>query len=94
MKNKLLPSKSIAIYTLIMVKSEIDLAIELRNAVAARIVEKKANILYWKYIKQHSKHETSDRIDAIRNISINEIEIEKDTIFLKLIDGMLKGGLK
>lgn len=64
--------------------------IEVRNKVAGRIVENKANILYWREVAKKAKKISQEVVDARNNIALNEGNIKKDKIFLKCIDLMLK----
>jgi len=74
------------------VKDNKQLLVEVRNKVASRIVEGKANLAYWQEVASHSKKNSHEIVDARNSISINEQTIKKDTLFLRVIDLMLKKG--
>jgi hypothetical protein len=75
-----------------MIKTNKYLIIELRNKIAFRIIEQKANILYFKKIIRQSKTNSPEIVDAFKKKNINEENLFKDEIFLKCIDEMIKGG--
>ena len=66
--------------------------IELRNAVAYRLVEAKCNLAYWKRIVRKSKANSPQIVEALEKCRINEVSIPKDVEFLKVIDEMIKKG--
>ena len=72
-------------------KSDKELTIEFRNKIAARIIEKQANILYWEKIVKQSKSNSSERMEALKAIQINEADLEKDLVFLICIDELMEG---
>ncbi len=71
------------------IKSDKELAIEFRNQIAARIIEAKANILYWKSVAGEPASKSITYMEALQSIETNEDNIKKDTIFLSCIDIML-----
>lgn len=73
------------------IKTEKELTIELRNSIAYRIVEYKANIAYWKIIIRQSKSNSPEIVDALNKKRLNEDNLTKDIIFLKCIDKILGG---
>ena len=74
------------------IKENKQLLIEVRNKIAGRLVESKANLAYWQEIASHSKKNSQEIVDARNSITINEQTIKKDTLFLRVIDLMLKKG--
>lgn len=72
------------------IKTNKELFIELRNKIAGRIVEEKANISYWQEVIQHAKQNSQEIVDARNSISINEQSLKKDLLFLRCIDILLK----
>jgi hypothetical protein len=72
-------------------KTDKELLIELRNKVAGRIVENKANIEYWRFVVRHSKQNSQAIVDARKSVELNEENVKKDRVFLRVIDLMLKG---
>lgn len=72
-------------------KTDYQLTIELRDKIAARIIEQKANLLYWKKIAKQSKSNSPEIVGALQAAKINETDIKKDTVFLACIDEMLEG---
>ena len=72
------------------IKTDKELLIEVRNKVAGRIMENKANIIYWQYVVQHAKQNSQEIIDARKSVELNEDNIKKDTVFLKVIDSMIR----
>ena len=74
-----------------MIKTDKELLIEVRNKVASRIIENKANLAYWQEIKSHSKQNSQEIVDARNSFSLNEQNVKKDKLFLRCIDLMLKG---
>lgn len=78
---------------MIEIKSDKELTIEFRNLIAGRLIERKANILYWEEIKKECKDNSPEMVESIKNIELNQKLIEKDIIFLITIDRML-GGIK
>lgn len=75
-------------------KSDRELTIKFRNKIAARIIEAKANILYWKSVYDQSRYQSSQFLAARDSIKLNEDNIKKDKVFLDCIDKMLNGGKK
>jgi hypothetical protein len=75
---------------MIKIKTDQELLIELRNRIAGRIVECKANLNYWLKMFQKSKKDSQERVDAKKSMDINEENIKKDKVFLESIDLMLK----
>ena len=73
------------------IKTEKELTIELRNSIAFRIIEYKANIAYWKIIIRQSKSNSPEIVDALNKKRLNEDNLTKDIIFLKCIDKILGG---
>jgi hypothetical protein len=73
------------------IKTDKELTIDLRNQIASRIIEFKANILYWKRIIRQSKTNSKEIVEALNSKKINEDKIEADEIFLRCIDDMLGG---
>ena len=77
---------------MIKVKSDSKLLIEFRNQIAFRLVERKANLQYWKAVVRQSKSGSSAMLEAVKNKEVNERDIKKDTLFVKCIDEMIKKG--
>jgi hypothetical protein len=73
------------------VKTDKELIIELRNKIAGKIVENKANKMYWDNVVKNKKYKTgsADVLNAIQKVKINEDDIEKDKVFLSIIDSMI-----
>jgi len=71
-------------------KTDKELLIEVRNKVAGRIMENKANISYWQFVVQHAKHDSQEIIDARKFVEANDGNVKKDILYLKCIDLMLK----
>ena len=72
------------------IKTELELFIEFRNNIALRTIECKSSIAYWKEIFNISKKDEQERVDALNNISLNERNLKKDKIYLKVIDTLLE----
>ena len=72
------------------IKNDKQLLIELRNKIAGRIVENKANHDYWLYVANKAPHDSQEIIDARKNIELNDDNVKKDGVFLKCIDLMIK----
>lgn len=72
------------------IKSDKELLIELRNIIAGRIITSKANIAYFMEAIKKAKKVSQEIVDARNNINLNEQNIKKDKLFLKVIDLMLK----
>ena len=72
------------------IKTDRQLNIELRNKISARIVEAKANILYWKEVTKKSKRNSPEIVQALASIELNEANVEKDLVFLECVDKILK----
>ncbi len=75
---------------MLKLKTDKDHLITLRNEIAAGIVKNRANIEYWVWVSNHSKHDSQEMVDSKNNIKINEDNIGKDIVFLKCIDKMLQ----
>jgi len=72
-------------------QSDKQLAVELRNSVAQRLITAKANLLYWEAIKKQSKKNTTEIATAIENMATNARSIKADELFVSVIDKMIKG---
>lgn len=70
-------------------KSDKQLAIEFRDKIAARIIENKANLLWWKIIIRQSKTNSPEIVDALSKKNATKELIEKDILFLKCIDDLI-----
>lgn len=53
-------------------------------------MENRANIEYWSWVIKHAKQNSQEIVDAHKNAKLNEGNAEKDLVFLKCIDLMLK----
>ena len=73
-------------------KSDKELLIELRNKIASRIIECKANIAYFQLTTRKLKKVSQEMVDGRKAVDINEDSIKKDILFLKVIDEMIKKG--
>jgi len=71
-------------------QSDKQLAVELRNSVAQRLITAKANLLYWEAVKKKSKKNTTEIATAIENMATNAKGIKADELFVSVIDGMIK----
>lgn len=74
----------------IRIKTERELLVEFRNAIAARVIEQRANIVYWKKEIRKLKSNTPAIMQAFEAKKINEEKIPKDIVFLQCIDEMLQ----
>ena len=74
----------------IRIKSDQELLFELRNKVAGRIIENKANMKYWSWVVIHSKKNSQEIVDAQNSVELNKDNVKKDSIFLQLIDLMIR----
>lgn len=72
------------------IKNEKELLIDLRNTIAFRLVEWRANLLYWQSILKKSKNNSPEAFDSQKNVDLNKTNLSKDQHFLKIIDGMIK----
>ena len=72
-------------------KNDKQILIELRNKIAGRIIECKANIAYFQVVLRKIKKVSQEMIDGRKAIERNEESIKKDIIFLRVIDEILKG---
>jgi hypothetical protein len=75
---------------MVHIKSDKELLIELRNKIAGRLIEVKANISYWQIILRKAKKNSQEMVDVLKNIEINESSVKKDNVFLRCIDLMIK----
>ena len=76
---------------MLKITSDKQLAVELRNSVAQRLITAKANLLYWEAVKKQSKKNTTEIAAAIENVAINAKNIKADELFVSVIDGMIEG---
>jgi hypothetical protein len=72
------------------IKSDLQLLIELRDMVAARVMGQKTSKKYWEMMSKKSKKDTQEKVDAINKIALNEQLISADSKYLKIIDEMLE----
>ena len=72
-------------------QSDKQLAVELRNSVAQRLITAKANLLYWEAVKKQSKKNTTEIAAAIENMATNARSIKADELFVSVIDKMIEG---
>lgn len=75
---------------MIEIQTDKELLIELRNKIAGRIIENKANIEYWRVVIRKAKKDTQEIVDARKSVELNEDNVKKDLVFLKCIDLLLK----
>ena len=68
-----------------LLKTDKELLIELRNKIAGSIVENKANVEYWSFVVRHSKQNSQEIVDARKNVELNEDNVKKDKVFLRVI---------
>ena len=75
-------------------KTEKEAILEARDEVFKRIVTNKLNKLnklYWAEVLKTAKVNTPEAVEAQTNIGVNNENMKKDKLFLKLIDQKLKG---
>lgn len=73
----------------IKLKTEKELIIEFRNAIASRMIQQEANMRYFEIVIQREKPNTQEIVDARNNFALNQHNHKKDVLFLKCIDEML-----
>lgn len=76
---------------MVSVKTNEELMVELRNRVAGRLIEFRANMLYWKKVSRSVPANTQEMVNALQAVKNNESDIQKDKLYLKCIDEMILG---
>lgn len=75
------------------IKTDQQLKIALRNEIRARVIERKANILYWQKIERQSKTNSREKLEALENITLNKGKLAADEVFVQVIDEDIKKGV-